>query len=80
MIEQLREKKNNRDQRLREQSELSFSLWLSDLAIENKLKILGLTSKEVQKLSKEMQNNMLFNYYIKSIYPFERDGEILKKS
>jgi hypothetical protein len=80
IIEQLREKKNNRDQRIREQSELSFSLWLSDLTIEGKLKILGLTSKEVQKLSKEMQNNMLFNYYIESIYPFERDGEILKKS
>lgn len=80
IIEQLREKKNNRDQRLREQSELSFSLWLSDLTIEDKLKILGLTSKEVQKLSKEMQNNMLFNYYIENIYPFERDGEILKKS
>lgn len=80
IIEQLREKKNNRDQRIREQSELSFSLWLSDLTIEDKLKILGLTSKEVQKLSKEMQNNILFNYYIESIYPFERDGEILKKS
>lgn len=80
IVEAMRQRKKELDAIMQNKTKVGFALWLSDLAIDERLEILGLTIKELEKLSKEMQNNMLFSYWKDNIYPFEANEEMLKKS
>jgi len=63
-LEDLKQRKKDLDDIIYQQNKIKFDLWLSKLSHNEQINILGLNTKEVEKLLPEMKNKMLFKYYV----------------